>query len=141
MSSLPQKLLIATLLALACAAHTGAVDYAAAVREDRPLAWWRFEDDAYHDGAAAKDEVAGRPGTYHRVQREAGVPGIGGHAARFDGTASFLEVPHHPAFALDELSVEFWFKATQPWNATQWPGSATFISRAMPTAGFSASWG
>jgi hypothetical protein len=50
---------------------------------------------------------------------------IGGHAARFDGRGAFIEVPHDAAFERAAISVEFWFKSTQPWQHLPWPGSTT----------------
>jgi hypothetical protein len=39
--------------------------------------------------------------------------------------------------AISELSVEVWVKATQPWRAKQWPGSATLITKATGGPGSS----
>jgi len=104
-------------------------DYVGEVRKDKPLAWWRFQDAA-GDRAMAKDEGGAHPGTYHGgVVMEAGVPGTGGQAARFDGKAAYIEIPHHEDFALNTLSVECWFRSTQPWTAPNWPASATLVTK------------
>jgi Concanavalin A-like lectin/glucanases superfamily len=107
--------------------------YEAEVRKDGPVAWWRFQESS---GAAATvaDASGKHPGTRHgRMTLEQGPVGIGGRAARFDGEGAFLSVPHHAEFESASVSVEFWFKTTQPWQDRQWPGSATLVTKA--TAG------
>ena len=110
-------------------------EYAQEVLKDKPVAWWRFADPSSEGGSAARDEFGLHPGVYRAgVKLEAGVPGIGGKAARFDGKAACVEVPDHESLALNALSVEFWLKSTQVWDQPQWPGSATFVTKATPSA-------
>ena len=113
-------------------------DYQAEVLRDQPVAWWRLQDSTTADGAVVQDEMGRHPGRYQGgVTPEAGPVGIKGRAARFDGRRAFLDVPHHAEFALDDISVELWFRSTQPWQARQWPGSATLISKATDRPGSS----
>lgn len=75
------------------------------------------------------------PGTYHGgVALEAEGPFTGSKAATFDGK-SYVEIPHHADFALNTLSVEFWFKSTQAWDQPYWPGSAALVSKATAGGG------
>ena len=106
-------------------------DYAQEVVKDRPVAWWRFQDPASTDGATAKDETGRHSGVYHGNTRvEAGVPGIGGKSAKFDGRTGYMEVPNHADFAPNTLTVECWFRSHQVWTEPNWPASATLISKA-----------
>ena len=115
---------------LACAA-----DYAHEVLKDKPVAWWRFADLSGGDGSPAKDELSQHPGVYRAgVKLETGVPGIGGRAARFNGRSACVEIPHDAGLTLNTLSVEFWFRSKQAWDQPQWPGSATFVTKATPAA-------
>jgi len=124
--------------AVTAAAPALSADYGAEVRKDGPIAWWRFQDSACTDGAAAKDETGRHPGVYRGgVTLEAGPAAIGGRAARFDGRRAYIDVPHQTDLAISELSVEVWVKATQPWRAKQWPGSATLITKATGGPGSS----
>ncbi len=108
--------------------------YEAEVGRDRPVAWWRFQELAGSEGATVADTAEKHPGTRHgRVTLEPGPPAIGGSAAGFDGIGAYIEVPHHAEFELAAISVELWFKSSQPWQHPQWPGSATLITKA--TAG------
>jgi hypothetical protein len=123
---------------LALAGRSVAAEYVAEVRKDDPIAWWRFQDAAGTEGAVARDETGKHPGVYRRgVRLEAGPLGIAGRAARFDGKQAFVEVLNHADFAADGLSVEVWFQSTQPWQAKQWPGSATLLSKATAGPGSS----
>ena len=115
---------------LACAA-----DYAHEVFKDKPVAWWRFADPSSEDGSPAKDELGQHPGVYRAgVKLGTGVPGIGGKAARFNGKAACVEIPHQEGLAMNALSVEFWLKSSQAWDQPQWPGSATFVTKATLNA-------
>ena len=118
----------------ACAGSARA-DYAQEVRQDKPLAWWRFDDLASSSGAIARDQMGVHPGAYHGgVALEAEGPPTGGKAATFDGK-SYVEIPHAAGLALNTLSVEFWFKSTQAWDQPYWPGSAALVSKATPGVG------
>ncbi|MCY2991190.1 MAG: LamG domain-containing protein [Planctomycetota bacterium] len=131
-------LIAGAVLSLAMTLSGWAADYGAEVRKDTPLAWWRFQEPTTADGDTVKDETGQHAGLYRGgVKHESGPPGIGGRAARFDGQRAFIDVPHQAAFALDELSVEVWVRATQPWTAKQWPGSATLVSKATAGPGSS----
>ncbi len=106
-------------------------DYAGEVLKDRPVAWWRLGDPVTGNGMAVSDVTGRHPGIYHgNTSVEGGVPGIGGKAALFDGTTAYVEVPDHKDFALDILSVECWFKTKQSWTESNWPASASLISKA-----------
>ena len=137
--SLMVPFLICQLLLTSPAGNTAArADYAREVFNDSPVAWWRFQDSACTDGAAAKDATGRHPGVYRGgVTLEAGPAAIGGRAARFDGRRAYIDVPHRKGLAISELSVEVWVKATQPWRAKQWPGSATLITKATSGPGSS----
>ena len=125
-------IIVAALVGLMLAREASAGGYEAEVRKDGPVAWWRFQEP----GAAVADAIGKHPGTRHgNVTFEAGPAAIGGRAACFDGKTAYIEVPHHAEFALATISVEFWFRSTQPWKDLQWPGSATLITKA--TAGAS----
>lgn len=128
---------ICQLLLISPAGSTAArADYAQEVLKDSPVAWWRFGDSMTADGATAKDETGRHAGSYHgNTTVEGGVPGIGGRAAKFDGRTAYVEVPSHKDFALNTLSVECWFRSTQVWTGSDWPASATLISKATDGAG------
>jgi len=113
-------------------------DYADEVRNDKPVAFWRFGEPGRADGSAARDTIGKHDGTCRGgVVRAAGPAGIGGQAAVFDGSGAYVEIPPAPALALDTLSVEFWIKSTQRWDAPFWPGSAALVSRATAGGGSS----
>jgi hypothetical protein len=138
----PRPALASSVVGIALAAllcrQIAAADYAEEVRRDAPAGWWRFQDPSSQNGATAQDELGRQPGVYRgRVTLEDGLPGRGGRAARFDGKNSCLEIPHAEDFALLSLSVEFWFRSTQRWDQVNWPGSATFVSKATTGAGSS----
>jgi hypothetical protein len=109
-------------------------EYEAEVGKDGPVAWWRFRESGDGEAGTVADVAGKHPGTRHgRVAPVQGPAGIAGRAARFDGKGAFVEVPHHAAFESVSVSVECWFKTTQPWRDPQWPGSATLVTKA--TAG------
>ena len=125
----------ATTLALVSAPPGAWAAYPDEVRQDHPLAHWRFEDAA----AAAADQNAVRPAQSETgdhtaeyrgaVAATAGVPGIGGEAAAFQ-TPGRRRIPPHPALDGNVVSVEFWFSSTQEFSDRYWPGSGTFLSKA-----------
>ena len=80
-------------------------DYVSAVKDDKPIAWWRFEDGNIKQGSVAGNEMPSKhPGRYHgKVQSSKAPKAIGGQAARFDGANGYLAVEHEKAFAINEL--------------------------------------
>ncbi len=131
-------LITGLLLIMAADATTAAADYTQEVRRDNPIAWWRFQDTAFADGAATKDEMGAHSGTYRGgVTLEAGLSGTGGKAAKFDGRGAYVEIPHHADFTQNTLSVECWFRSTQAWTQANWPASATLLSKGTEGAGSS----
>jgi len=110
-----------------------------AVRDDRPVARWCFEDHDSRDGARAADSSPGQPAC-HGVYRGGvalvdGLPGTGGHAARFNGEAACIEIPVPALRKLEEFTVEFWLKTEQRFDQPFWPASAVIVSAATPGAG------
>ena len=124
------------LLSVSCAT---AADYAELIRADRPVAWWRFEESAKAVGGRARDHAGDRcPGEYRgTVASVPGLPGTGpgARAAHFNGKDTYVHVPLTDALRLDVLTVEFWFRSTQAFDARFWPGSAVFISTATSGPG------
>ena len=53
------------LVLLTACAGSARADYAQEVRLDKPLAWWRFDDQASASGAVARDQMGVHLGTYH----------------------------------------------------------------------------
>lgn len=130
-----QWLRLATVLALTGWNICRASDYAEEIRRDQPVAWWRFIQQSGGNSHQASDEFTRHNGVCRGgVSLETGLPGTGGGAARFDGGSGYIEVPDHPDFALDSLSVEFWCRSTQRWDVVNWPGSATLVSKATSGA-------
>ena len=88
-------------------------DYQSEVLQDRPIAWWRFQDAAMPTMPRPATKRAGirlyRGGVTSRPGRRDRGP-----RGRFDGKRAFLEVPHHADFAIGELSVEVWFRSSHP---------------------------
>ncbi|MFT5122331.1 MAG: hypothetical protein ACI97B_000960 [Verrucomicrobiales bacterium] len=58
-------------------------------------------------------------------------------AARFNGRDGCVHIPNKPAIQSNTLSIECWFRSTQPFNHRFWPGSATLISTATSGPGSS----
>jgi hypothetical protein len=54
-------------------------------------------------------------------------------AQAFSG-AQYLELPKTSSLKLEAFTVTLWFRSSQTWDAADWPGSATLITRA--TAGW-----
>ncbi len=117
-------------------------------RQDRPLAWWRFEDApadpapaalagpaARHGDGTAVSETGNHAARYRgAVTATAGAAGIGGLAAQFQTPGAHVWVPPHPALDGNVVSVEFWFSSTQAFPDRYWPGSGTFVSKATDSA-------
>jgi hypothetical protein len=60
-------------------------------------------------------------------------------SAMFDGM-SLVELDGSGSFDVPSISVEFWFRSDQVWDAKYWPGSATLVSKF--TSGWASSdWG
>jgi mono/diheme cytochrome c family protein len=124
--------------ALALSAVPGTNPYAEEVLQDEPAVYFRFEDGDPKQGApvhnASTAKQTGPDGIYQQtVKHVAGPSAIGGRAASFDGAGS-IEIPHHPLFDAEDLSVEFWFRTSQPFDRKFWPGSAALVTKA--TAGW-----
>ena len=125
-------------LGLAAAAQGGEStpgSYAAEVLQDHPVAYYGFE---------AGDAVAGVVRNVSRASQRSpdGVfagavklveSGVVGRAASFEGHG-VMEIPPHPGLDCAELTVELWFRSTQAFARSYWPGSASLVSQV--TSGF-----
>jgi hypothetical protein len=124
-------LLVAQLVA---ATATAADKYERLIQADRPVAYWRCQRPTAQDPerVTANSAPAVKPAirTVCRggVRFVDGLPGTQGQAVAFDGKAAYLQVPMIKALRLDTLSIEFWFKTTQKFDNTFWPGSAAFVT-------------
>ena len=104
------------------------------VLADRPVAWLRCQPPAEQDAerVTANSALAVKPAIRAVCRGDVrfvdGLPGTQGQAAAFDGKTAHLHAPIVKALQLDTLSVEFWFKTTQKFDNTFWPGSAAFVS-------------
>ena len=114
--------------------------YVRTVLTDRPIGYWRFEEEDPADSSPAADDSGYRHDGRYRgnVSSSSGVPRIGGRAARFDGTSGMVCVPHHADFSLRTISVEFWLRTEEDWSHTYWPGDAVLVSKDVP--GVSTDW-
>lgn len=84
-------------------------DYVSSVLADRPLAYWRLDEDA---GTIARDLTGDYDGTYH-AGVTLGVPGIlpGDTAASFDGDGGYADFGANLAFFYEApFSVEAWIR-------------------------------
>mgnify|MGYP000926540544 FL=1 len=120
---------------------TGAENrYVRVVLSDGPTGYWRFEEETPADSAPGADASGRRHDGRYRgnVSSAPGVPGIGGRAARFDGSSGMVCVPHHADFSLRSISVELWLRTEEEWNHTYWPGDAVLVSKDVP--GVSTDW-
>ena len=103
--------------------------------KDGPVGYYRFDDDNEKAGTARNSSAAGLRGPdgvfAPGVKLVSG--GVAGNAASFDGQG-VLEIPSHPAFNSENLSVELWFRSTQSFERSYWPGSAALVSKV--TSGF-----
>ncbi|MFF8608780.1 LamG-like jellyroll fold domain-containing protein [Streptomyces sp. NPDC015346] len=88
--------------------------YRSAVMGSTPAGYWRLDDTQAATQAA--NELHTGFGTYNNVTQ--GVEGPFGAAdvtaAQFDGTSSFVEVPHGVWHNKPDRSVELWFKTANP---------------------------
>jgi len=84
-------------------------DYGAIVRAMNPVGYWRLGESigpsAGDLGAAAND------GTYVAVGlgQTGAITGDPNPAARFDGSSSYVVIPHDDAYLLDDGSLQLWF--------------------------------
>jgi cytochrome c553 len=125
--------LVVVMLALgsSLAAREVAADYPEQVRQDRPVAYWRFDEVDAEPGARAASDVGPHAAEYRGgAELRQGPPGIGGHAVAFERPGAHVWVPPHADFNGNCVSVEFWFTSTQTFPDRYWPGSATFVSKA-----------
>lgn len=76
-----------------------------------PMCYWRMGEPS---GTTAADAASGINGTYHGVMlgRTGAMAGDANTSARFDGMASYVEVPHTEAFLLNNGTVLLWFRAS-----------------------------
>jgi mono/diheme cytochrome c family protein len=127
---------LAALLAALVPAARGADLYANEVLKDGPVGYYRFEDGEANSGTARNASTAGIRGP-DGVMAPGGksVPGgVVGEAAWFDGQG-VLEIPSHPAFDSENLSVELWFRSRQSFDRSYWPGSASLVSKVTGGSG------
>lgn len=106
------------------------------ILKDNPAVYYRFEGGDVLAGMTARNSATrpGPDGVYASgVKLVVKTGAIGGTAASFDGTG-MMEIPSHPVFATEDLSVELWFRTTQSFDKNYWPGSASLVSRV--TGGF-----
>jgi len=95
--------------------------YSDAVLADNPVSYWQFEDASANDLDPAADTMGVNPGTYHVVDTTINLvpnplPGIGGTAADFSGSApdvgppsAYVLVPDHASLDLTTaLTLEAW---------------------------------
>ncbi|MGW5780497.1 LamG-like jellyroll fold domain-containing protein [Streptomyces sp. NPDC003863] len=88
--------------------------YRSAVMGTAPAGYWRLGDTG--GAAQAANELHTGFGTYNTVtQGVAGPFGTGDNSAvSFNGTSSYLEVPHANWHTTQNRSVELWFKTAKP---------------------------
>ena len=132
MIRIPLTFLLAMALPCARGADQTATKYAELVQSDRPVAYWRCDAS----GEAVGEIAFGA--TYRGgVEFVDGLPGTVGKAAKFNGRTAHIQVPMVKALQLDTLSIEFWFKTTEKFDNTFWPGSASFVTIATSGDGTS----
>lgn len=76
-----------------------------------PICYWRLGESG---GMTAADCVSGINGTYHGVWlgRTGAIVGDSDTSGRFNGMASYVEIPHSDAFLVDNGTVLLWFKVS-----------------------------
>ena len=110
--------------------------YSRTVEQDRPAVYLRFEALDRADEKSTKDQGTIETTRYHgQITLNAGVPGIGGSAASFNGKDAYAEIDSKAIPIGDVVSVEFWMKSKQPFDQPYWPGSASLVSRGTAGAG------
>ncbi|MCX2928396.1 LamG-like jellyroll fold domain-containing protein [Streptomyces sp. NEAU-W12] len=91
--------------------------YRTSVLDDNPVSYWRLGEA---DGSLARSQAPSRTGLnnaeYADVTHAApgALSGTGDTAASFDGTDSVVELPDSTVHSSSFLSVELWFKTTEP---------------------------
>ncbi|MFT5522604.1 MAG: hypothetical protein ACI9HK_000548 [Pirellulaceae bacterium] len=124
-------------------AVAAADEYEELILADRPVAYWRGQDAVEQDAervtanSARLVNPAVRATCRGGVEFVDGLPGTIGKAAKFNGRTAHLHVPMVKSLQLDTLSIEFWFKTTQKFDNTFWPGSASFVTIATSGDGTS----
>lgn len=88
--------------------------YRAAVAGSGPWSYWRLNEP---NGGLAASQQAVRTGTgngtAHNTVDQPGIP-LADSAARFNGANSYVELPQGIVHGTASVSVEMWFKTTQP---------------------------
>ncbi len=128
-------------LSVAHGAGQAATNYVELIQSDRPAAYWRCDASGSSEHAAVNSGTVSKVAigaTYRgEVEFVEGLPGTSGKAAKFNGRIAHIHVPKVNALRLDTLSIEFWFKSTQKFENTFWPGSAAFVTIATSGDGSS----
>ena len=87
-------------------------DYNAAITGLAPVSYWRLGETA---GITAADGgSAGSDGTYTggvALDQPGAIVGDADRAVHFDGTDDYIEIPHDPAYLIDNGTIQFWFNA------------------------------
>jgi WD40 repeat protein len=84
-------------------------DYSTVVRSMNPVGYWRLGEGA--GPVAADSGSASNDGTYSSVAlgQVGAITGDANTAVRFNGSNSYVEVPHDDAYLLDGGSLQLWF--------------------------------
>ncbi len=120
----------ALLVFAAASVARGADLYPDEVLKDGPVGYYRFEGGETEGGTvrnAADAAVRGPDGVIGQGVK-LGAGGVVGKAVLFDGHG-VMEIPSHPAFNAENVSVELWFRSTQAFDRPYWPGSASLVSK------------
>lgn len=74
------------------------------------LGHWKLDESS---GSTALDSVGGNGGTYNNSPTlgETGF-GDGGTSVNFNGTNTYIEVPHSAVYKMDDGAISFWFKSS-----------------------------
>ena len=86
--------------------------YNAAITGLAPVSYWRLGETA---GITAVDGgSAGSDGTYTggvALDQPGAIVGDADRTVHFDGTDDYIEIPHDPAYLIDNGTIQFWFNA------------------------------
>jgi WD40 repeat protein len=91
--------------------------YSTLVRAMNPVGYWRLGEGA--GPVAADSGSAANDGSYSAVGlgEPGAITGDANTAVRFNGSTSYIEIPHDDAYLLDDGSVQFWFNfASNPFD-------------------------